>query len=127
MATRHGKGEVDGVGALLKKELHKEQIKPQIFKIQNSKEAVSFLQSKSNKFHATHMNARRIVNKTFWEVKVSDADRSSGFHCAIVLGNRKAHQVKLVTCQDPTMLECKDVSCFFFFQCQDSTTKFPCE
>jgi len=27
-AIGHGKGEVDGVGALLKRKLHKEQIKP---------------------------------------------------------------------------------------------------
>jgi hypothetical protein len=42
--TRHGKGEVDGVGALLKKKLCKEQIKPQGFKIQNAKEIVNLLQ-----------------------------------------------------------------------------------
>jgi hypothetical protein len=55
--------------------------------MQNAKEVVSFLQSKVNKFHATHLNAQIIVNKTFWEVKVGDVDRSSGFHCANVLGN----------------------------------------
>jgi hypothetical protein len=42
-ATRHGKGEVDGIDALLKRELHKEQIKPQGLKIQNAREAVNFL------------------------------------------------------------------------------------
>jgi hypothetical protein len=65
-ATRHGKGEVDGASALLKKELCKEQIKPQGFKIQNAKKIVNLLQFEVNKFHAAHPNAQKIVNKTFW-------------------------------------------------------------
>jgi hypothetical protein len=32
-ASGHGKGEVDGTGALLKRELHKEQLKPHGMKI----------------------------------------------------------------------------------------------
>jgi hypothetical protein len=34
-AIRHGKGEIDGVGALLKMDFHKEQIKHDGMKIQN--------------------------------------------------------------------------------------------
>jgi hypothetical protein len=56
-ATRHGKGEIDGASALLKRELCKDQIKPQGFKIQNAKEVVNLLQFEANKFHATHPNA----------------------------------------------------------------------
>jgi hypothetical protein len=44
------------------------------------------------------------MNMTLWEIKVVDVDKSSGFHCVIVPGSRKAHQVKLVTCWDLTML-----------------------
>jgi hypothetical protein len=54
-----------GACALLKRELWKEEIKPQGLKIQNAFEAVHFLESKSNKFHAVHENIKRIVNKTF--------------------------------------------------------------
>jgi hypothetical protein len=39
---------------------------------------------------------------------VGDVDRMKDFHCAIVLGNRKAHQVRSISCQDPTMLENHD-------------------
>jgi hypothetical protein len=39
----HGKGEVDGVGALLKREVQKEQIKPQCKKLQNAIEIVVHL------------------------------------------------------------------------------------
>jgi hypothetical protein len=55
-ATRHGKGEVDGASSLLKRELHKVQIKPQGFKIQNANETVSFLKLETNKFHVGHSN-----------------------------------------------------------------------
>jgi hypothetical protein len=34
--TGRGKGEVDGIGALLKQKLRKEQLKPQGLKIQNA-------------------------------------------------------------------------------------------
>ncbi len=59
-AIGHGKGEVDGACALLKRELRKEQIKPQGVKIQNAKEAVSFLQSEVNKFHVAYSKCSKI-------------------------------------------------------------------
>jgi endonuclease III len=65
IATRHGKGEVNRIGALLKRELCKEQIKPQGFKTQNAKKIINLLQFEANKFHAAHPNARKILNKTF--------------------------------------------------------------
>ncbi len=89
--TEHGKGKVDGASALLKRELHKEQLKPQGLKIQNAKEVVTFLQLESNKFHAAHPNVNRIVNKIFWEVNVGDVDRSSPFHWSTIIGSRKTH------------------------------------
>jgi hypothetical protein len=51
-ATSHGKGEVDGVGVLLKRKVQKEQIKPQGKKLQNAVEVITHLQAKANKFHA---------------------------------------------------------------------------
>jgi hypothetical protein len=43
-ASGHGKGKVDGVGALLKHEIRKEQIKPHVCKLQNAKDVVTFCQ-----------------------------------------------------------------------------------
>jgi Mlc titration factor MtfA (ptsG expression regulator) len=68
----HGKGEVDGVGTLLKREIWKEQIKPRGRKIQNDIEVVAFLKSKTNKYDATHPNVQQHINKFFHEVKVGD-------------------------------------------------------
>jgi len=43
-ANGHGKEEVDNVSALLKYEIHKEQIKPQAHKLQNAHDVVNFCQ-----------------------------------------------------------------------------------
>jgi DNA-binding protein len=57
-ATSHGKGEVDGVRALLKCEVRKEQIKPNGRQIQNVVEVVAFLRSKANKYHVVYPNVK---------------------------------------------------------------------
>ncbi len=56
-AIRHGKGEVDGTSVLLKREFHKEQIKPDGMKIKNASEAINFLKTEANKFHVMNANA----------------------------------------------------------------------
>jgi len=43
---------------------------------------------------------------------VGDVDRTRDFHCATILGSKKAHQVQLVNYQNLTMLEYCDISCF---------------
>ena len=53
-SSRHGKGEVDGVGALFKQELSKEQIKPDVRRIQSTGDAVEYLKAEANKFHVVH-------------------------------------------------------------------------
>jgi len=75
-AIGHGKGEVDGVGVLLKQDVKKEQLKPNGMKIQNAHEATIFLKVESNKFHASYLVARKVVNKYFWEVKEVDIHKA---------------------------------------------------
>jgi hypothetical protein len=41
-ASNHGKGKVDGDGALLKRKIHKDQIKPHACKLQDAKDVVTF-------------------------------------------------------------------------------------
>jgi hypothetical protein len=62
-ATGHGKGEVDGAGALLKREVRKEQIKPDGRKLQNASEIVQFLREQTNVQHAGPTQSRKIVNR----------------------------------------------------------------
>lgn len=111
-ATGHGKGEVDGAGALLKRELRKEQMKPNAMKIQNAADAVAYLKHSANKYHASHPNARKIINKHFWEIKKCDIDRSRVVDACTVKGSLKAHQARSKSHTDPTLVEWRDLSCF---------------
>jgi hypothetical protein len=72
-AMGHGNGEVDGAGALFKREVCKEQIKPSGLKLQNTTEVVAFLRTKTNKFHAGSPGARQYIRKHFWEIQVGHA------------------------------------------------------
>jgi hypothetical protein len=84
---------VDGVGALLKKEIQKEKIKSMSRKIQNVVEVVAFLKSKANKYHVAHLNVGQHINKFFHEVKVGNIDRNKSFECETMKGSRVKHQV----------------------------------
>jgi hypothetical protein len=90
-ATGHGKGEVDGAGALLKREVRKEQMKPHGLKLQNSAEVVAFLRAETNKFYSGNSAARRHIKKHFWDIKIGDIDRSRLFNCATIAGSRSMH------------------------------------
>jgi hypothetical protein len=86
-ATGHGKGEVDGVGVLLKQKLRKEKMKPCGMKIQNVHEAVTYLSAKSNKYHVSHLVGRKMVHKCFREVKEGDIDRATIFDFSTMQGS----------------------------------------
>jgi uncharacterized protein (DUF2236 family) len=77
-ATDHGKGKVDGVGAILERKLKKEQIKPNGMKIQNAHEVVTSLREKANKYHASHPGTKKMVHKYTWEVE-GDIDGARTF------------------------------------------------
>jgi hypothetical protein len=87
------KGEVDGAGALLKREIQKKQIKPKGRKIQNVVEVVAFLKFEANKYHVAHLNVRQHINKFFHEVKVGDINRNKSFECETAKGSKAKHQV----------------------------------
>ena len=104
--TGHGKGEVDGAGALLKRELRKEQMNP------NVADVVAYLKHEANKYHASHPNARKMINKHFWEIKKCDIDRSRVVDACTVKGSLEAHQARSKSHTDPTLVEWRDLSCF---------------
>ena len=57
-ASGHGKGKVDGAGALLKREIRNEQLKPGGLKLQNAAEIVQFLKDQSERVHAGPASSR---------------------------------------------------------------------
>jgi hypothetical protein len=101
--TGHGKGEVDGIGALLKHVVKKEQIKPNGRKIQNAVEVLAFLKFEANKYHVMYPNVRQQVHKFFHEVKVGDVNRLRPWDCSTVKGSRSKHQVCSLSSKDPTL------------------------
>jgi hypothetical protein len=67
----HGKGEVDGASALLKRQIRIEQIKPQGRKLQNATKIVEFLKEQSARVHVGPRGARCTTSKFFWEIKTA--------------------------------------------------------
>jgi ABC-type anion transport system duplicated permease subunit len=62
----HGKGEVDGVGALLKKEIQKKQVKLNARRLQDASNiVVIFLLKEFVRQHVVHPNVRRTMLNTF--------------------------------------------------------------
>ncbi len=81
LSTSHGKGEIDGARALLKREIWNEQIKPNAKRLQCAFDVVTYLKEEATKHHATHPNAWRIVHKYFWEVKRVTNRQNLSCHC----------------------------------------------
>jgi hypothetical protein len=74
-------------------------------KIQNAHEVVIFWGAKSNKFHAFHLAAMKVVNKYIWEVKEGDIDKARAFECSIMKRRCKALQMRSVNNQNPTHVQ----------------------
>jgi len=81
-AYSHRKGEVDGAKTLCKREILNG------FKFQNVHEVVLYLKVEAKKYHASHNNARRIVNKFYWELKISDINRLCCYNYNTINGSR---------------------------------------
>jgi hypothetical protein len=116
-AMGHGKGEVDGIGALLTWEVQKEQIKPQGKKLQNATEIAAHLQAKANKFHAIAPLSIRHINKYFHLVKVGDVDMSKPYDYQTMHKSHGMHQVRSISCKDPTLCQFRQLSCFCITSC----------
>jgi hypothetical protein len=111
----HGKGEVDGAGALLKREIQNEQLKPGGLKLQNAAEIVQFLKDQSQRVHAGPPGARRTTHKFFWEIPKMGpgcVDRSDPRQCERVPGSMSNHQCRSISARDPTLVQFCALSCF---------------
>jgi hypothetical protein len=124
-ATGHGKGEVDKVGALVKHEVRKKQIKPTRRKIQNAIRVVAVLRSKANKYHVVYPNVRHHINEFFHEVKVGDIHRTRPWDCSTVKGSCSKHQVQSLSSKDPTLCQYHQLS-YFCVSCMDGDLNSEC-
>ena len=103
---------MDGAGALLKRELYKEQIKPHGRQLQNAAQVVRFLQEESNKFHARRVGERRRTTKFFWEIKEGDINRVDRLEAETIPGSRSMHQCRSLSAKDPTLIQFRQLTCF---------------
>ena len=110
----HGKGEVDGAGALLKREIRKEQMKVDGRKLQNATEIVAFLKEESRKAHARPRGTRCSTSKFFWEIPVfgpGSVDRTDPLQAKTVPSSMGNHQCRSVFARDPTLIQYRQLSC----------------
>jgi hypothetical protein len=103
--TGHGKGEVDDTGALLKRKFRKEQIKPNVCKLQCAGDVVKYLREEATRRHVVYPSIRKITSKYFWEVTKHDINRNQLYECQTIHGSHKAHQVQSISHQDLTLIE----------------------
>jgi hypothetical protein len=110
----HGKEEVDGAGALLKREIRNEQMKVDGRKLQNAAEIVQFLKEQSRKAHAGPRGARCTTSKFFWEIPISgpgSVDKTNPLQAETVPGSMGNHQCRSVSTRDPTLIQYRQLSC----------------
>lgn len=109
-ASGHGKGEHDGAGAVVKRALTQEQLKPDAWPMKCAKDVVNFLR---HKFYPeeTHLG----VNRIFWEVEGPDVRRERNWGCKRVEGSRSLHCVNGYSKNDKCALRCRALACFCMF------------
>ena len=109
----HGKGEHDGAGAVIKRHLTQEQLKPNSVKLQCTADVVPFLrQTMSEGANATYPSKIRPVTRVFWEVKEANVDRSKRWDCKPVPNARGLHCVSGHSLTNGKALRCRQFSCF---------------
>ena len=124
----HGKGEVDGASALLKREIRMEQLKPDGRKLQSAAEIVQFLNEQAAKDHAGPRGSRAETSKFFWLIPkcgLGSVDRSDTKQAERVPGSMANHQCRSVTARDPTLLQYRHLSCFCYV-CLGYETQHTC-
>lgn len=87
-ASGHGKGEHDGVGAVIKRALTHEQLKPDAWPMKCTRDVVNFLKHKFN-----DGDSQTGVNRIFWEIQAIDVPRDRQWGYKQVNGSRSLHCV----------------------------------
>lgn len=106
-ASGHGKGEHDGAGAVIKRALTHEQLKPNGWQLKCAKDVVDFLNHKFNE----EPNDDR-PNRIFWEIQLGTVPRDKAWDCKRVKGSRSLHCVNGHSKTDKTALRSRKLSCF---------------
>ena len=78
----HGKGEHDGVGAVVKRALTNKQLKSDGATLKNAGDVVRFLQETMPESNNHGPRGKCHTRRMFWEINLGDIDRSKPWACA---------------------------------------------
>ena len=109
----HGKGEHDGAGAVVKRTLTHEQLKPNGAILRCAADVVAFCQANlSQGAPASYPSKERECARVFWEVLVGDVNREVKWNCSPIPKSRSMHAFRGHNPQDPTALATRNLACF---------------
>lgn len=106
-ASGHGKGEHDGAGAVIKRTLTHEQLKPDAWPMKCASDVVSFLKQRFG-----GELGQVGVNRVFWEIKTDEVPRETQWNCKKVPGSRSLHCVNAYSSFSKHELRVKALSCY---------------
>ena len=75
-SSGHEKGEQDGAGAVIKRTLTHEQLKPDAWPMKCASDVVSFLKQRFG-----GVLGQVGVNRVFWEIKTDEVPRETQWNC----------------------------------------------
>ena len=106
-AAGHGKSEHDGAGAVIKRTLTHEQLKPNAWPMKCATDVVAFL-----KHSFCNIDNKSSVNKIFWEIKDHEVPREQMWNCKHLKGSWEMHCVNSYSSTDRCAFKWRSLSCF---------------
>lgn len=108
-ASGHGKGEHDGAGAVIKRTLTHEELKPDGWPMKCAADVVNFLNAT---FQPTRGGHRCSTQRVFWLVSKDDVQRNLLWDCQPITGSRSLHCVDGYSTDNPCAVRLRTLSCF---------------
>ena len=108
-ASGHGKGEHDGAGAVIKRTLTHEELKPNGAPLKCAADVVNFLNATFGDKGQSH---RCKTQRFFWLVSQDEVQRDVQWECRPIKGSRTIHCVDGYATNDPCALRLRTLSCF---------------
>ena len=108
-ASGHGKGEHDGAGAVIKRTLTHEELKPDGWPMKCAADVVNFL---NMRFQPTREGGSVSTKRVFWLVSPNDVLRSPLWDCKPIAGSRSFHCVDGYSMHNPCDVRFRTLSCF---------------
>ena len=103
-ASGHGKGEHNGAGAVIKRTLTHEELKPDGWPMKSAADVVNYLNET--------FQHRSSTKRVFWLVSKDDVQRNVQWDCQRITGSRSLHCIDGYSQDNPCALRYRTLSCF---------------